>query len=116
MRRIVQRWFSESMNFRRRALPIYQLAVYYENEPGRTTRESKEGRNHAADGLCIHSRNADLRGHMRNVSRRARRIPALAPLHRHTAHASLWISALLVAARPVSLVFFWDPGTLGLLV
>jgi hypothetical protein len=116
MPRILQRWLSESMNFRRRALPIRQLAVYYENESGRRTRDTKEGRHHAADRLCIHSRNADMRGHVRSVSRRVRRIPPLAPLHRHTARASLWVSALLVATRPVSLVFFWDPGTLGVLV
>jgi hypothetical protein len=39
------------------------------------------------------------------------RLPALAPLHCHTAHARLW----LVAARPVSLVPLWL-GTLGVLV
>jgi hypothetical protein len=39
------------------------------------------------------------------------RLPALAPLHCHTAHARLWV----VAARRVSLVSL-RPGTLGILV
>ena len=38
-----QRWFSESMNFRQRALPIWQLAVYYENESGDELGGAKKG-------------------------------------------------------------------------
>ena len=34
----------------------------------------------------------------------------------NTAHAPLCVSHLLVATRPVSLVSFWGPGTLGVLV
>ena len=89
---------------------------YYENEPGRRTGRCKDGKHHAADCLCICSRNADLRGYLRNVPRRAHRISALAPLYRHTAHTPLWVSPVLVATRPISLVFFWDSGTLGILV
>jgi len=37
--------------------------ILYENELGRrTARRSKEGKRHAADCLCIRSRDADLRG------------------------------------------------------
>lgn len=78
-------------------------------------RNNKEGEHHAVDCLCIHERDADLRGYVRNVSRRSR-IPALASIYCHTAHAPLRLSPVLVATRPVPLVFFWSPGTLGVLV
>jgi hypothetical protein len=42
--------------------------VYFENELG-----DERGGVNAADRLCIHSRDADLCGYIRNVSRRAYR-------------------------------------------
>ena len=105
--------------------------ILYENELGRrTARRSKEGKRHAADCLCIRSRDADLRGDVRpcrahrtasrNTSRARWSDSGLfaslpAPVHCHTAHAPLRVSPLLVAARPVPLVSLW-PGTLGVLV
>ena len=80
---------------------------------------------YAAYCLCIRNRDTDLRGGIRNVSRRTHRTAnrntrrprqhysglfASLPDYR-AAHAQLW----LVAARPVSLVSFWS-GTLGILV
>src|SRR5262249_40068676 len=90
--------------------------VYYDTEPRRRTGRSMKGGHHVAVRLCIHGRDADLRGYVPSVSCSAHRIPALAPVHRHTALAPLRVSPILVATRPVPLVLFWHPGALGVLV